>query len=64
MSDQPPKPENQLRGNAYIHKADPGQTVTFASTGSQYLVTESGALRRVQPKLNKKQRRAARKLEA
>lgn len=53
------KTENLLKGTAYVHKADPGQTVEFSKSKTRYVIQPNGALRRTVPKLTKAERRAA-----
>lgn len=62
MTDTPPI-ENLLKGAAYVHKADPGQTVEFSKSGSKYVIQPNGALKRAEPKLSKAERRAKRRME-
>lgn len=62
MTDAPPT-EILLKGAAYVHKANPGQTVEFAKSGSKYVIQPNGALKRAVPKLSKAERRAKRRME-
>lgn len=62
MTEPEPKPaENQLRGNAYVGKAAPGQQVQFSGSGTSYIVQQNGSIRRSVPKQSKKQRRNLRR---
>lgn len=66
MTDTPPT-EILLKGAAYVHKANPGQTVEFSKSGSKYVIQPNGALKRAVPKLSKKvmrnQRREQRRMK-